>query len=204
MKVLHIDSSVLGENSVSRKISAGVMVKLKAAQPDADVLYRDLAVDTVPHLSGAYLAASQGMTSEHEPELQADLAIGEAVLEEFLEADAVVIGVAFYNLTVSSQLKAWLDRIMIVGKTFKYSAQGELQGMMGSKRVILGISRGGIYLEGTPGGAIEHCETFLKAIFAFIGVTNLDIIVADGVNVGPEHRAQALEHVDKELALLSF
>lgn len=204
MKVLHIDSSVQEDNSVSRQISADVMKKLKNRCPDCAVTHRDLAIDTVPHLSSAYLAAAQGMTTEHEPELLANLAISEAVLEEFLAADTVVIGVAFYNLTVSSQLKAWIDRIVILGKTFRYTKDGALEGLMGNKHVILCISRGGIYSEGSPGSAWEHCETYLRSIFTFMGVTQLDVVVADGVNIGPEHRSQAMESVASAISGLSF
>lgn len=204
MKILHIDSSVLGENSFSRQISTEVMKKLKDSRPDATVTYRDLAVDTVPHLSGAYLAAAQGMTSEHEPELLADLAISETVLEEFLAADTIVIGVAFYNLTISSQLKAWIDRIVLLGKTFRYTEDGVLEGLMGDKRVILCVSRGGIYSEGSPGATREHCETYLKSIFSFMGITQLDVVLAEGVNIGPEHRHQAMENVARTISGLTF
>ncbi|RKF21761.1 FMN-dependent NADH-azoreductase [Altericroceibacterium spongiae] len=204
MKVLYIDSSVQGNNSFSRQISSLVMEKLSAAYPDADVTYRDFAKDPVPHLTEAHIMAVQGMNAEHEPAIKADLALGGVLLEEFIESDIIVLGTAFYNLTVSSAIRSWLDRVIIVEKTFRYSAEGELQGLMGGKRVILCISRGGMYAEGHPGAAIEHCESYLRAIFSFIGVTDIDVVVADGVTIGPDHRQQALEHVREQIEALSF
>jgi FMN-dependent NADH-azoreductase len=96
-----------------------------------------------------------------------------------------------YNFTIPSQLKAWIDRIVVVGKTFKYCAQGP-EGLAGNKRVIVAISRGGFYGAGTPMAALEHLETYLRSVFGFIGVTQLEFIPADGIQVGPDHREKAL------------
>jgi FMN-dependent NADH-azoreductase len=113
------------------------------------------------------------------------------VLEEFLAADIVALGAPMYNFTIPSQLKAWIDRIVVAGKTFKYGAQGA-EGLAGNKRVIVAISRGGFYGAGTLAAVGEHLETYLHWVFGFIGVTNLELIFADGVQVGPEHREKAL------------
>jgi FMN-dependent NADH-azoreductase len=96
-----------------------------------------------------------------------------------------------YNFTIPSQLKAWIDRIVVAGKTFKYGAQGA-EGLAGNKRVIIAISRGGFYGAGTPAAVGEHLETYLRWVFGFIGVTNPEFIFADGIQVGPEHREKAL------------
>lgn len=204
MKVLHIDSGILGEGSVSRMMSAQVMEKLKEAVPNATVIYRDLDKQPIPHLTSEYFAASQAATAEHEPELKADLALGGVLLDEFIEADIVVIGASLYNLSVSSALKAWIDRIIILNKTFRYSAEGELQGLMGDKRVILCVSRGGFYAEGQPGAAMEHCESLMRAVLGFIGITKLEVITADGTMVGPEHRSQALASFTEQVSSLKF
>ena len=96
-----------------------------------------------------------------------------------------------YNFTISSQLKAWIDRIVVPGKTFEYGAQGPV-GLAGNKRVIVAISRGGFYGPGTPAAVGEHLETYLRFVFGFIGVRNLEFIFADGIRVGPDHREKAL------------
>ena len=112
-------------------------------------------------------------------------------MDEFLAADIVVLGAPMYNFTLPSQLKAWIDRIVVAGKTFKYGAQGP-EGLAGNKRVIVAISRGGFYGPGTPAAVGEHLETYLRWVFGFIGVKNPEFIFADGIQMGPEYRAKAL------------
>jgi FMN-dependent NADH-azoreductase len=189
MKLLHIDSSVLGPHSVSRQVSAAIVDRLRKATPGLDVSYRDLTLTPLAHLSGSHLAAGQGAVPE--ASLQPDIAAGQAVLEEFLAADVVVLGAPMYNFTIPSQLKAWIDRIVVAGKTFKYGADG-VTGLAGNKRVIIAISRGGFYGAGTPAAVGEHLETYLRWVFGFIGVKNLEFISADGIQVGPEHREKAV------------
>jgi FMN-dependent NADH-azoreductase len=189
MKLLHIDSSVLGSHSVSRVVSAAIVDRLRKATPGLQTVYRDLASAPLVHLSGSHLAAAQGGAAE--ADVQQDLAAGQAVLEEFLAADIVVLGAPMYNFTIPSQLKAWIDRILVAGKTFKYGAQG-VEGLAGNKRVIVAISRGGFYGADTPAAPGEHVESYLRWVFGFIGVKNLEFISADGVQVGPEQREKAL------------
>jgi len=189
MKVLHIDSSVLGPHSVSRQVSAAIVDRLRQSKPNLEIIYRDLASTPLAHLNGSHLAAAQGGAAD--TALQHDLATGQAMLDEFLAADIVVLGAPMYNFTIPSQLKAWIDRIVVAGKTFKYGAEG-VEGLAGNKRVIVAISRGGFYGAGTAAAAGEYVETYLRWVFGFIGVKNLEFISADGVQVGPEHREKAL------------
>src|SRR6185312_1596435 len=187
MNLLHVDASVLGEHSVSRQVSAAVVARLKAANPDATVVYRDLAAAPLPHLSGLHLAAAGG--AEVPDQVRREHADAQAALAEFLAADVVAIGAPMYNFTLPTQLKAWIDRILIAGKTFRYTASGP-EGLAGNKRVIVAISRGNFY--GGANAAAEHVESYLRTVFGFIGVTDVEFVVADGVQVGPEHRAKAL------------
>lgn len=190
MNILHLDSSILGQGSVSRLLSAEIVARLKAGNPAARVIYRDLAAEPVPHLSGAYLAAGMQPADQRSAEAQADLDLGAALMDEFLSADVVVIGAPMYNFSVSSQLKAWIDRVAVKGKTFNYTEKGP-EGLAGGKKVIIASSRGGIYSSG-PGAAIDHQEPYLRAVFGFFGITDLDYIRAEGVNYGPEQREQAI------------
>jgi FMN-dependent NADH-azoreductase len=201
MNLLHIDSSVLGGNSVSRVLSAAAVAGLKVANPDLSITYRDLAADPIAHLSGGYLAAMMG-AGEHDGPLSHDLATGEAALEEFLAADIVVLGVAVYNFSVPSQLKAWVDRIAVAGKTFRYTETGP-QGLAGDKRVILTVARGGFYGPGSPAAAFEHAETYLRTVFGFLGVTNLEVIVAEGLRVGEAQREAAMTGAHEQIAALA-
>ena len=189
MKLLHLDSSVLDPHSVSRQVSAAIVDRLRKANPGLEVSYRDLTATPLAHLSGLHLAAGQGAIPE--APLQADIAAGQAVLEEFLAADVVVLGAPMYNFTIPSQLKAWIDRILVAGKTFSYSAQG-VQGLAGNKRVIVAVSRGGFYGPGTPAAGGEHLETYLRWVFGFIGISNPEFISADGTRIGPDHREKAV------------
>ncbi len=189
MKLLHIDSSVLGPHSVSRQVSAAIVDRLRKANPGLEITYRDLSSMPLEHLSGSHLAAAQGATPQ--AELLQDLAAGQAALDEFLAADIVVLGAPMYNFTIPSQLKAWIDRILVAGRTFKYGAQGP-EGLAGNKRIIVAISRGGFYGADTPTALGEHLETYLRWVFGFIGIKNPEFIFADGVQIGPEHREKAL------------
>ena len=190
MKLLHIDTSILGDHSVSRKVSAAVVERLAKTTPGLEITHRDLGAAPLAHLSGLHLAAAQGVVPEA-PAVQQDLAASQTALADFLAADIVVIGAPMYNFTIPSQLKAWIDRILVAGKTFRYSAQG-VEGLASDKRVIVAISRGNFYGPGAPAAAAEHVETYLRTVFGFIGVTRLEFIVAEGVQVAPEHREKAL------------
>lgn len=189
MKLLHIDSSVLGPHSVSRQVSAAIVDRLRQATPSLEVVYRDLTQTPLAHLSGSHLAAAQGAPAP--AELAPDLAASAAALDAFLAADVVVIGAPMYNFTIPSQLKAWIDRILVAGKTFKYGAAGP-EGLAGGKRVIVAISRGGYYGAGSPAAALEHLESYLRGVFGFMGIHNAEFIIADGIQVGPDHREKAL------------
>ena len=189
MKLLHLDSSILGPHSVSRQVSAAIVDRLRQTTPSLDITYRDLTQIPLAHLSGSHLAAAQGAPAP--AELAPDLAASAAALDEFLAADIVVVGAPMYNFTIPSQLKAWIDRILVAGKTFSYGANGP-QGLAGGKRVIVAISRGGHYGADMPTAAGEHLETYLRWVFGFIGITNPEFIFADGIQLGPEHREKAI------------
>lgn len=164
MTILKIDSSITGENSVSRQLTSAIADQLAAQNPDQRVIERDLAAEPLDHITLAAFAETD-------------------VLDEFLAADTVVVGAPMYNFSVPSQLKAWIDRIAIAGKTFRYTADGP-EGLAGDKRVIVAVSRGGFYDEGN---AFEHVETYLKGVFGFIGITP-EFVHADGIAVGPKQR----------------
>ena len=164
MTILKIDSSITGEQSVSRQLTTAVVDQLVAQNLDQRVIERDLANEPLDHLTLAAFADT-------------------GVLNEFLAADTIVIGAPMYNFGVPSQLKAWIDRIAIAGKTFRYTEAGP-EGLAGDKRVIIAISRGGFY---DDGHALEHVETYLRGVFGFLGITP-EFVQANGIAVGPEQR----------------
>jgi FMN-dependent NADH-azoreductase len=201
MKLLHVDSSILAGNSVSRTLSADIVAAEQQRHPGLEVTYRDLGTDPVGHLSGAHLAAFQGAAPE-EPSLQADLAAGLAVMDEFLAADIVVVGAPMYNFGVPSQLKAWIDRLAVAGKTFRYTEAGP-EGLAGGKTVIVASARGGFYGAETPAAFLDHQESYLRGVFGFFGITDVTFIRAEGVARGPEARGKALDLAKGEIAKLA-
>jgi len=189
MKLLHIDSSVLGETSASRNLTAAIVARLRAEDPGIDVTHRDLAAQSLPHFTPV-LAEGHPCVARN----------GE-ILDEFMAADVVVIGAPMYNFSIPTQLKAWIDRVLIAGKTFRYTENGP-EGLAGGKRVIIASSRGGIYSEG-PAASVDFQETYLKHVFGFIGIHNLEFVRAEGLHLGAEQRdaamAQAHARIEGEL-----
>ena len=167
MTILHLDSSINGENSASRAISAKIVDQLKSAQWGEVVVHRDLAAEPLAHLT-------------------LDAFSDTSVLHEFLAADTIVIGAPMYNFTLPSQLKAWIDRIMVAGKTFHYTATGP-EGLAGGRRVIIALTRGGFYGEGSPAAPLEHLESYLRGVFNFMGIEP-EFVAADGLAISPEQR----------------
>lgn len=201
MNILHIDSSILGENSVSRILSASIVEREKTLHPGIAVTYRDLAADALPHLSPAHIAAWHGVAPD--TALAADLALGGAIIDEVFAADIIVLGAPMYNFTVPTQLKAWIDRILIAGKTFKYTENGPVSLLPPGKKVILGLSRGGFYGAGTPTAAFEHQESYLQTALGFIGLTDITVIRAEGIAMGPEARAAAIDAAHVAISALA-
>lgn len=177
MKLLHLDSSILGENSASRPLGAAIVARWQEAVPGLKLAYRDLAARPLPHLSGGSLAGSD----------PAEAAEAERVLEEFVEADVIVVGAPMYNFGIPSTLKAWIDRIAIAGKTFRYTESG-FQGLAGEKKVILASSRGGFHQH----NGADFQETYLKHMFGFLGITDIEIVRAEGLAVSPQQRESSL------------
>lgn len=200
MKLLHVDSSILGDNSVSRAITAAAVARLRTLHPDVEVQRRDLVAHPVAPLTGAYLAG-QSAAVQHDQAMQEDLELGGAVLSEFLAADIVVLGAPLYNLGIPAQLKAWIDRIVVAGKTFHYTETGA-KGLAGGKRVVLALARGGFYGPGSPYAAMEHCESYLRAMLGFIGLPDIEAIVAEGIATGAEQRQKALDAALAQAAAL--
>jgi FMN-dependent NADH-azoreductase len=170
--ILHIDSSISGEQSASRAITRSIVDQLRIADGGGDVIIRDLVSAPLPHLT-------------------LDAFADTSVLDEFLDADTVVIGAPMYNFTLPSQLKAWLDRILVAGKTFRYTENGP-EGLAGGKRVIVALARGGFYDQGSPAAALEHLESYLRGVFGFIGIEP-EFVAADGLAIGPEQREQSIK-----------
>ncbi|MDJ1158846.1 FMN-dependent NADH-azoreductase [Chelatococcus sp. SYSU_G07232] len=199
MQLLHIDSSILGDGSISRSLSAAVVAEWRRQAPDVAVTYRDLAAEPIAHLSSAHFAARATEAAKRSAEQQAEIDASDRALAEFLAADVVVIGAPMYNFSIPSQLKAWIDRLAVAGKTFRYTEKGP-EGLAGGKKVIVVSSRGGVYSAGSPLEAIDHQERYLRSIFGFFGISDVEFVRAEGVNLSPEHKEQAISAARRSIA----
>ena len=195
MKLLHLDSSILGDSSASRQLSRAVVDSWLAAEPEAQVSYRDLASDALSHLSAASLVAGGTPAELRDAAQQHEVELAEATLNEFLAADSIVIGAPMYNFTVPTQLKAWIDRVAVAGKTFAYDENGP-KGLAGGKKVVIVSTAGGIHA-GQPSGQAH--EEYLQLVLRFLGITDIEIVRAEGLAYGDEPRANAFKSAQAQI-----
>ena len=201
MQLLHLDSSILGSASVSRRLSAEIVARQSALHPGLRTVYRDLAADPALHLSGSHLAVWQGGVS-NDIALGADLLKGTAYMDELFASDILVIGTPMYNLSIPTPLKAWIDRIAVAGKTFRYTAKGP-EGLLKGKRAFIASARGGVYSAGSPSAAFEHHESYLVGLLGFLGITDTTIVRAEGVAVSPEAKEAAVTRALRDIAAIA-
>lgn len=192
MKLLHIDTSILGTSSVSRELSALIVRRLTAGAP-AEITYHDLAQEDLPHLTLAALPSAHprsALAGELDADGQSRRDASDRILDEFLAADTVVIGAPMYNFSVPSQLKAWIDRLAVPGKTFRYG-EGGPEGLMRGKRVVVALARGGFYGPETAMISAEHAQSYLRAVLGFLGIFP-EFVLVEGLAAGAQTKAQAM------------
>jgi FMN-dependent NADH-azoreductase len=190
MQLLHVDTSILDDQSASRQLSRAIVQRLRDSRDGTTVTTYDLVADPVGHLTAAEFFAFQGVVPDAHDAQQA-VTRNAAILDDFLSADVIVIGAPMYNFALPSQLRAWLDRLAVPGRTFRYTANG-VEGLAAGKRVVVASTRGGLYGEGTPMAALDHQENYLRGFFGFLGVTDITFVRAEGLAFGPEARTAAL------------
>ncbi|KRI01385.1 FMN-dependent NADH-azoreductase [Curvibacter sp. PAE-UM] len=198
MKVLHIDSSILSDNSVSRQLTRTIVAEWQAQHPGTTVDYLDLAAEAPSHLSAESLGFRLPATATLTDAQRRENAVSEALVSQFLAADVIVVGAPLYNFSIPSQLKAWIDRVAQVGRTFKYTETGPV-GLAGGKTVIVASTRGGVYSTSEGGRAMEHQESYLQTVFGFFGITDVRFVRAEGVAMGDAKKAAALDSATLQL-----
>jgi FMN-dependent NADH-azoreductase len=193
MKLLHVDSSPLGTASVTRELTAAIVAAYRRADPRLQVTTRDVGATPPDHLTGELMQVVKFRDLENlNARQRAELELTDRLVDEVLDADLIVIGAPMYNFSVPTQLKAWLDRIAQAGRTFRYTAAGP-EGLAAGKKVVIASARGGAYA-GTPVETmLDHQEAYLRGFLGFIGITDVTVIRAEGVAMGPDARAQAVE-----------
>ncbi|WP_372357156.1 FMN-dependent NADH-azoreductase [Xanthomonas sp. NCPPB 3443] len=200
MALLHVDSSILNEHSVSRQLTAAIVKQLTEAKPGTQVIHADLVAEPVGHLGAAEFLALQGVEPQDEAAKQA-VARNAKLVDDFLAAEIVVVGAPMYNFALPTQLRAWLDRLAVPGKTFRYTESGA-EGLAGGKRVIVASARGGLYGEGAPAAFLDHQETYLRGFFGFLGITDVTFVRAEGLALGEDSRKAALAAAETAIAQL--
>jgi len=186
MKLLHLDSAATGSQSVTRELSASIVARWREAVPGLNVTYRDLDAQPLPHLNSAVLAKA-------DPAVAAE---SEATLQQFLDSDVIVVGAPMYNFSVPSTLKAWIDRVAVAGRTFRYTEKGP-EGLAKGKTLVIASGRGGLYGDNSPA---DFQEAYLRQVFGFLGVDDVRLVRAEGVAYSPQHRSDALAQAHAAIA----
>ena len=194
MKILQVNSSARTDGSHSTRLASAITQGLRSVHPDASVTVRDLARTPHPALDEAALGALFTAASERTPEQAARVALDDALIADIQAADTLVIGVPMYNFGVPSQLKNWIDAISRARVTFEYTEKGP-QGLLTGKKVYFALTRGGTY-RNTPS---DSQVPYLKTVFAFLGMTNLHFVYAEGLAMGPESEQRALAQAHAQI-----
>ena len=176
--LLKIDSSPMGKHSISRKLTAEFAATWQKAHPDGKIISRDLTVTKLPVVNGVWIGAAHTPDGSHSPEQREELAVSDKLIAELQQADEYVFGVPMHNFSIPSTLKLWIDQVARAGKTFSYGAEGP-KGLLTGKKVTLLIASGGVY-ERTAMESLNFVTPYLRAVFGFLGITDVKIIAAEG------------------------
>ena len=199
MHILHIDASASdGATSHSRRLSAELVEKLKAANAGATVTYRDVAKDQLPHVDMT-IREAWSPDSKKDNGLSETATRSRAAVEELKAADILVIGTPMYNFSVPSTLKSWIDHVCIAGQTFSFSESGA-KGLLTGK-AYLALSSGGIYSQG-PFAGNEYLATYLTAVLRFLGISEVEVVRAEGVAYGPDQDKAAMAAAQERISTL--
>lgn len=185
--ILLIQSSPRAAQSYSRKVAQALADELKTRHPSASLVVRDLAQNPLPNVGEAFVGGLSVQPEQRTPEQAAALKASDALIDELVAADVVVLAVPMHNFGPPSTLKVWIDHVVRQGRTFAYSDKG-LEGLLKGKRVILVLARGGVYSDG-PSKPLDFQEPYLRTVLGFIGLTDIEVVHVEGVAVsaiGPE------------------
>lgn len=197
--VLHLDASPRGERSVSRQLSREFVEAWRPLHPRDCIVYRDVGHEPVPHVTEAWVVGAFSQPESCPSDAQAAMHLSNLLVDEFLTADRYVFGVPMHNLSVPSTFKAYVDQIVRVGRTF--SADGK--GLVAGKRMVIITARGGSYASGSAIQAMDHQEPWLRAVFGFMGITDITFVHAEGLNLGDELRETGLEYARGQIRELT-
>ena len=195
MNILHITSSPRGAESYSNRVAARVLDELRQRNPGASVMTRDLAREPLPHIDEDFVVATRSPNGPQSEKQRGLLALSNALVDELLTADVVVIAAPMINFTIPSNLKTWVDYVARAGRTFSYSEAGP-KGLVTGKQVILVAAKGGVY---SANPALDFQVPYLKGVLAFLGMTDVEVLDVEGTAYGPEVAEKAVEAASVKL-----
>lgn len=200
--LLHLDASPRGERSHSRKLGRDFVEAWQAAHPTARVITHDLGHQPPPLVSEAWVEGAFTAPAQQSAAAREAISVSDAYVDELLAADQLVITTPIYNLSVPAVLKAWIDQIVRVGRTFTKGAGG-LEGLVKNKRVLVVVASGSDFRPGTPGGAYNFVEPYLRAIFGFIGITEVEFVYAHSLGGDEAKRLAVIAETSSKLRELA-
>ena len=198
MNILHIDSSILGDASVSRLLGQEITSAWQQIDTDVKVTHRDVGRDIIPLLDSNVLAASGVDAARRSPWQQRQAELNAELIGEVFASDVLLIAAPLYNFSIPANLRAWFDRILAAGKTFRYTANGP-QGLLQGKKAVLVLTAGGLHAA-TPVNQMH--EGYLRTLLAFIGIDDVTVIRAEGLNMGTEQRNKGLANARRDIERL--
>ena len=196
--VLVITASIFGQDGQSSQLVDRTLQQLRDSHGDIKVQHRDLAAEPVPHLDAERFGAFVTGAEARDHQQQAVVDYSDSLIEEVTQADIIVLGVPMYNFGVPSVLKAYFDHIARAGVSFRYTENGPV-GLLEDRPVYILAARGGIYA-GTPN---DSQTPFLSSFLGFLGLKDVHFVYAEGLNMGDDHKATALQQADRSIATLT-
>jgi FMN-dependent NADH-azoreductase len=197
-KVLVVTSSPRSERSVSRALTLSFAQLWAARHADDTILLRDLGHHPVPHVTEPWVVGAFAGPDDQTAESKAAIAVSNQLIDEFLSADRFIFGVPMYNLNIPSSFKAYIDQIVRAGRTFAVGPNG-YEGLVTGKKALFILSSGGAFAAGTPAGGFNFQEPYLRAIFGFIGITDVQVVTADNLNMGEDGARRSREKAQNTL-----
>jgi FMN-dependent NADH-azoreductase len=199
-KVLIINSSALGEASVSNRLTRELADKIQATDPSVEVNIRDIGSDPVPHLTAETVGAIRGMADSDAA--RATLELSDRLIAELEEADLLVIGSPMYNFGISSTLKTWFDHVLRAGRTFRYTDEGVSVGLLAGKTAVVIETRAGFYSQG-PASGLDSQEPHLRTMLGFMGIEDVTYVRAEKLAFGPEAASAAIAEAVEQIGGLA-
>jgi FMN-dependent NADH-azoreductase len=204
--LLHIDSSPRGERSHSRRLTREFVERWKQAHPNDIITYRDVGRNPVPHVDEPWIAAAYTPPEQRPLELQEAICISDRLVDEFLAADLYVIGVPMYNFSIPSSLKAYIDQIVRIGRTFAFAPENAANPykplVLGKKMFIIAARGASGFGAGGQYEKLNYQTPYLATIFGFIGITDITFVEVENDEDGGQKLTNAIASARSQIAQL--